>query len=46
MRDYFNEVKNCIRYFTSKVKKKIKLIIGLLSISGFLESLSMGLLFL
>ena len=43
MRDYFNEVKIVLDILPLKLRKKIKLIIGLLSISGFLESLSIGL---
>ena len=43
MRDYFNEVKIVYNILPLKLRKKTKLILGLLSISGFLESLSIGL---
>lgn len=43
MRDYFEEVKIVFGILPPKLRKKVKLILGLLSVSGFLESLSIGL---
>ena len=41
MRDYFKN--SFFGILPSKLRKKVKLILGLLSVSGFLESLSIGL---
>ena len=43
MKDYFKEVKIIYDILPFKLKKDAKLIVALLSLSGFLETLSLGL---